>query len=162
MFPNLKGKLVIVAGCCAGSLAVGLIIAGGSLWLSRAPPPPIPVPVMRQPQAIQPTAPPKPAASSPLAKTPDGRLIHPVTGQACPKDMKPVGRRGCVGYCPEEDMYFWEKTGRCIPKTSAKAACEENNGTWIATVDTHEERCRIPLTEIDPNERQRLYRLERR
>ena len=162
MFPNLKGKLVIVAGCCAGSLAVGLIIAGGSLWLSRAPPPPILVPVMRQPQAMQPTAPPKSAASSPLAKTPDGRLIHPVTGQACPKDMKPVGRKGCVGYCPEEDMYFWEKTGRCIPKTAAKAACEKNNGTWIVTVDTHEERCRILLTEIDPNERQRLYRLERR
>jgi hypothetical protein len=160
--PNARAKVVLVAGCCAGSLAVGLILGGGSLWFSRAPPSlPITAPVMR-PQAIQPTAPSKSAAGSPVAKTPDGRLIHPVTGQACPKDMKPFGRRGCVGYCPEEDMYFWEKTGRCIPKTAAKVACEESAGTWIATVDTHEERCRIPLTEIDPNERQRLYRLERR
>jgi hypothetical protein len=159
--PNARAKVVLVAGCCAGSLAVGLILGGGSLWLSRAPSLPITVPVMR-PQAMQPTAPSKSAAGSPVAKTPDGRLIHPVTGQACPKDMKPVGRRGCVGYCPEEDMYFWEKTGRCIPKTAAKVACEESAGTWIAAVDTHEERCRIPLTEIDPNERQRLYRLERR
>jgi len=101
------------------------------------------------------------AAASSFKKTLDGRLIHPVTGQACPKDMKPVGRKGCIGYCAEEDMYFWEKTGRCIPKIEAKVACEENLGTWIVTVDTKEERCRIPLTEIDPQATQRLNRFGR-
>jgi hypothetical protein len=77
------------------------------------------------------------------------------------KDMKPIGRRGCIGYCAEEDMYFWEKTGRCIPKNEAKIACEENRGTWIVTVDTKEERCRIPLAEIDPQATNRLNQFKR-
>ena len=159
---NLKAKLVLVAGCCAGSLAVGLILGGGSLWLSRVPSLPITVPPVPPPREMQQNTPPPTTAGSPFKKTQDGRLIHPVTGQACPKDTKPIARRGCAGYCPEEDMFFWEKTGRCIPKSTAKVACEEVGGTWIVTVDTKEQRCRVPLTEIDPNERQRLYRLERR
>ena len=101
------------------------------------------------------------AAPSSFKKTQDGRFIHPVTGQACPKDMKPVGRRGCVGYCAEDDMYFWEKAGRCIPKSEAKTACEEDRGTWIVTVDSKEERCRVPLTEIDPQATQRFNRFGR-
>src|SRR5262245_24762727 len=151
---SLKAKLILVAGCCAGSLGVFLILAGVSQWLSRAP--------MLGPQQVKQSAPEMTAAAtSSFKKTQDGRLIHPVTGQACPKDMKPIGRRGCIGYCAEEDMYFWEKTGRCIPKSEAKVACEENRGTWIVTVDTQEERCRVPLTEIDPQTTQRLNRFGR-
>ena len=151
---SLKAKLVLIAGCCAGSLAVVLILAGGSQWLSRAP--------MLGPLQVQQNAPEMTAAAiSSFKKTLDGRLIHPVTGQVCPKDMKPIGRKGCIGYCAEEDMYFWEKSGRCIPKSEAKVACEENRGTWIVTVDTKEERCRIPLTEIDPQTTNRLNRFGR-
>jgi hypothetical protein len=162
MVHNLRAKLFLIAGCCAGSVVVGAILAGGSLWLSRAPSPPraaSPGPQNSQGQQFAPTAATPPSA---FKKTPDGRLIHPITGQACPKDMKPIGRRGCVGYCEQEDMFFWEPSGRCILKSEAKAACEERNGTWIVTVDSTEERCRVPLTEIDPKERERLYRLERR
>jgi hypothetical protein len=116
----------------------------------------------KQGQQVQQTASETTAAvSSPFKKTQDGRLIHPVTGQACPKDMKPIGRRGCIGYCAEEDMYFWEKTGLCIPKNEARVACEENRGTWIVTVDTKEERCGIPLTEIDPQATNRLNQFKR-
>ena len=162
MQQSLKARLVLIAGCCAGSLAVLLILAVGSQWLSRAPMSGMTAPSARQPQQAQQTAPETTAAAtSAFKKTQDGRLIHPVTGQACPKDMKPIGRRGCIGYCADEDMYFWEKTGRCILKSEAKVACEENRGTWIVTVDTKEERCRIPLTEIDPQATNRLNRFGR-
>ena len=159
MRQSLKAKLVLIVGCCVGSLAVLLILAGGSQWLSRAPMLGMTTPSARQPQQTTQEA--TAAASSSFKKTQDGRLIHPVTGQDCPKDMKPVGRRGCIGHCEEEDMHFWEKIGRCIPKSDAKVACEENRGTWIVTVDTKEERCRIPLTEIDPQTTNRLNRFGR-
>jgi hypothetical protein len=170
MLQVLKGKWGLVAGCCAASLGVGLMIGGASVWLTPAPPrvttafPPPP-----SHQALR-TVPSAPVANDsiqtgknnlPYARTQDGRLIHPVTGQACPRDMKPIGRRGCVEYCPEENMTYWEDAGRCVPTERASAACVEKGGTWILGVEDQGGRCRVPLTEIDPKARNRLDRLGR-
>src|SRR5262245_22866875 len=104
MSGNLKSTLLLVAGCCAGSLAVGLIRAGASRWLSQELSLSIvATPASQNRQAPQ-TAPTAVIPSSSFARTPDGRLIHPLTKQACPKDMKPIGRKACVGYCEQEDM----------------------------------------------------------
>ncbi len=170
MLQMLKGKLGLVAGCCAGSLAVGLVLGVGSVWLTRVPPMAATVFPPPPPQQVQRTAPATPVVNTPVqagqdnapyARTRDGRLIHPVTGQACPKDMKPIGRRGCVEYCPEEGMSYWEDAGGCVPTDRARLACGERGGTWILGVENQGGRCRFPLTEIDPRARDRLNRLGR-
>jgi hypothetical protein len=167
MLQMLKGKLGLVAGCCAGSLALGLVLGVGSVWLTRAPPMATTVFPPPSPKQVQRTVPTSPVANAPVqtgqnnlpyARTQDGRLIHPFTGQVCPKDMRPIGRRGCVGYCAEEGMSYWEEAGRCVPTDRARVACEEKAGTWI---EDQGGRCRFPLTEIDPKARDRLDRLGR-
>lgn len=170
MLHALKGKLGLVAGCCAASLAVGAVLGVGSLWMSRVTPMPTRVSSSPPPQNVPRTAPTSPAADAPAqggqnnlpyARTRDGRWIHPVTGQACPKGARPTGSRGCVPYCLEQGMTYWEEADRCIPTSAAKTACEGKGGTWIVGIENQEGRCRVPLTEIDPRERGRLDRLGR-
>jgi hypothetical protein len=144
MLQMLKGKWGLVAGCCAASLVVGLAIGGASVWLTPAPPratTTFPPPPSQQALRTVPTAPvandsvQTGQSNLPYARTQDGRLIHPVTGQVCPRDMKPIGRRGCVEYCAEVDMTYWDDAGGCVPTDRARVACVEKAGTWILGVE---------------------------
>ena len=161
MLHTFRQKLGLVVGCCAGSLSVGLVLWVGTVWLPAA---------LSSPPDARRNAPVTSSASIPgqavegtetYARKPDGRFIHPLTGQPCPIGTKPAGRSGCVGYCPEQGMFYWEETGQCIPVVEAKIACEQKSGTWIVGADDRTHRCRFPLTEIDPSERRTLQRLGR-
>jgi hypothetical protein len=102
-----------VAACCVASLSVTLTLWVGTVWLPAAlssPPEP------RGNAAVTSAAsvPGQTAGANPTyARKPDGRFIHPLTGQPCPIGTKPTGRSGCVGYCPEQDKFYWEETGQC-------------------------------------------------
>ena len=152
LLQTLKERPLLIVGCCAGSLAVGLVLAVGSMWL------------LSEPAAFSTSSIPKSAMSAgpkpPYSKTPDGRLIHPLTGRACPKGTKPTGRRECTVDCPK-GMFYWEGANQCIPTDEAKVACAGQNGTWIVGGANEEDRCRIPLAEIDPKARRTLDRLGR-
>jgi hypothetical protein len=161
MLHTFRQKLGLVVGCCAGSLSVGLVLWVGTVWLPAALSSP-PDARRNAPVTSSTGVPGQTAEDNPVyARNPDGRFIHPITGQPCPIGTKPAGRSGCVGYCPEQDMVYWEETGQCIPVADAKIACERKAGTWIVAADGREHRCRVPLTEIDPRERRRLERLGR-
>jgi hypothetical protein len=154
-------KLVLVVGCCAASLATVVVLWIGTVWLPTA---------LSSPPEARRNAPVASAIGVPgqtpdsngtYARKPDGRFIHPLTGQPCPIGTKPVGRSECVGYCSEQGMIYWEQTGQCIPLADAKITCEEKGGIWVVGTDNREVRCRFPLTEIDPRERRRLEQLGR-
>src|SRR5262245_14108408 len=99
MMGTFKAKLILLAGCCVGSLGVGLLLASGSLWLSSVPRQTAiklsATTADRNVSRSDPTTTGVPGSTEStldgprFATTRDGRFVHPVTGHACPVGTRP-------------------------------------------------------------------------